>query len=70
MKYILLAPTMTGALATHLEGSTLWHYYAPGKFWVSSQNLTPNQVSTERAAGGRNPTHIIVPLSNVVNSLA
>ena len=69
-KYILIAPTMTNALATHLEGSTLWHYYAPGKFWISSRELTSAQVTAERNAGGRNSTHIIVPLSNVVNSLA
>ena len=70
MKYVLVAPNMTGNLATFLEGSPLWAYYAPGKFWVSKGELTTTQRDAARGAGGRNSTHIVIPASSVTNSLA
>ena len=70
MYYVLIAPNMTGNLATFLEGSPLWAYYAPGRCWVSKRELTDNERNAARAAGGRNSTHIVIPKNNVVNSLA
>ena len=68
-KFALIAPTVNAALAAHLESSTIWNYYGPGGFWISNRDLTTAEVNAERGAGGRNPTHMVIPINSVVSSI-